>query len=215
MMNPIVSNPYVGQPAARVAPMSEVTQGDQCGGCDEAGETESASNEAREAPHRLVRRELSTEDELALRELKARDTEVRAHEQAHKAAGGQLVTGGPTYEYETGPDGHRYAVGGEVSIEVSPESGDPAATIAKAQAVRRAALAPANPSSTDRQVAARAGAMERDARAEIAKETSAPEGEAETDEPSGDVDSTVATEPSIEPPQSSRSYGTQRLNLHV
>ena len=37
--------------------------------------------------------------------------------------------GGASYEYDNGPDGKRYAVGGEVSIDTSTVSGDPQATI--------------------------------------------------------------------------------------
>ncbi|MBF0266296.1 MAG: hypothetical protein HQL46_13610, partial [Gammaproteobacteria bacterium] len=56
------------------------------------------------------------------------------------------------------------AVGGEVNIDVSGVSGDPQATIQKAQQIRRAATAPAEPSSKDRQVAAEASRMEAEAR---------------------------------------------------
>jgi hypothetical protein len=142
-----------------------------------ADDTDRAGNKEQQGEPGRPRtpQELSTEDELELRELKARDREVRAHEQAHVAAGGQYVTGGPSYEFERGPDGRQYAVGGEVNISVSPER-DPEATIKKAQVIRRAALAPADPSSQDRQVASKASAMEREARAEMAKEATAPEG---------------------------------------
>ena len=44
------------------------------------------------------------------------DREERQHEQAHLSAAGGHARGGPSYQYETGPDGKRYAVGGEVSI---------------------------------------------------------------------------------------------------
>jgi hypothetical protein len=91
--------------------------------------------------------------------LKARDQQVRAHEAAHLAAAGGLARGGASYTYERGPDGVAYAVGGEVSIDTSPVPGNPAATLAKAQQVRAAALAPADPSSQDRSVAAAASAM--------------------------------------------------------
>ena len=94
---------------------------------------------------------------------------MRAHEQAHVAAAGPYARGGPKYEYERGPDSRRYAVGGEVSIDTSPVSRDPEATIQKAQVVKRAALAPAEPSGQDRQVAAEASRMEAEARREIAK----------------------------------------------
>ena len=89
--------------------------------------------------------QLSKEEQQEVAKLKQRDAEVRAHEQAHIAAGGHYVRGGANYEYQTGPDGKRYAVGGEVSIDTSPVPDDPQATITKMQTVRRAALAPAKP----------------------------------------------------------------------
>lgn len=114
--------------------------------------------------------ELSEEEQAEVRELKQRDQEVRRHEQAHKASAGQHASGGPSFEYTTGPDGKRYAVGGEVSIDTSEVSGDPQATIAKMQQIQRAASAPATPSSQDRAVAAQAAASERAARAELAEQ---------------------------------------------
>ncbi len=111
-----------------------------------------------------------TPEELKqIQALKARDREVKAHEQAHMAAGGRYVRGGPSYEYQQGPDGKRYAIGGEVSIDVSPES-DPEETIRKMEVVIKAALAPARPSAQDRAVAARAQAQKAQASAELTKE---------------------------------------------
>jgi len=101
-----------------------------------------------------------------IQELAARDREVRAHEQAHAAIAGSYG-GSPTYTFVRGPDGVSYAVGGEVSIDTSPIPGDPEATIRKAQQLRRAANAPADPSGQDRQVAAQATQMEQEARAEL------------------------------------------------
>jgi hypothetical protein len=114
--------------------------------------------------------ELSEEETKQVEALKARDAEVKAHEQAHVAAAGPYFRGGPNYSYERGPDGNRYAVGGSVQIDTSPVAGDPEATIAKAQTVRRAALAPAEPSSTDQQVAAAASRMEAEAQRELAEQ---------------------------------------------
>ncbi len=102
----------------------------------------------------------------ALNELQTRDREVRAHEAAHKAAGGGLVKGGASYSYERGPDGKLYAVGGEVSIDTSPVAGNPQATLQKANQIRAAALAPAQPSGQDRAVAAQAAVMASKARAD-------------------------------------------------
>ncbi len=112
----------------------------------------------------------SPEERKAVEQLKARDAEVRAHEQAHKGAGGQYVSGGITYRYQTGPDGKQYAVAGEVSIDTSKAPGNPEATIQKARIIRKAANAPAQPSAQDRSVASQATAMEMEAYQELAKQ---------------------------------------------
>lgn len=111
---------------------------------------------------------LSPEEEDEVRKLQARDQEVRAHEEAHKAAAGDLALSGPTYDYETGPDGRDYAVGGEVQIAL--KSGrTPEETVKNAQRARRAALAPAEPSAQDLKVAAEAAQMEAEAMQEATK----------------------------------------------
>jgi hypothetical protein len=102
-----------------------------------------------------------------LADLKARDREVRAHEAAHQAVGGQYA-GAISYVYERGPDGAQYAVGGEVSIDTAPVEGDPQATIEKMRTVRAAALAPAEPSPQDRAVAAQAMQLMLQAQSELA-----------------------------------------------
>ena len=94
---------------------------------------------------------------------------MRTHEAAHKAAAGSFAQGGPVYQYQTGPDGKRYAVGGEVNIDTSKIPNDPEATLQKAQTIRRAANAPAQPSSQDRRVAVQASQLETEARQEIAQ----------------------------------------------
>ena len=109
----------------------------------------------------------SEEERATIAKLRARDREVRAHEQAHAAAAGGLAKGGPSFTYERGPDGRQYAVGGEVNIDSSPVSGDPEATLRKAAQIRAAALAPADPSPQDRAVAASATALEAQARQEL------------------------------------------------
>jgi hypothetical protein len=114
-----------------------------------------------------VNQELSEQELKLLDELQKADTEVRAHEMAHVAAGGQYVTSGAQLEYRKGPDGKRYAVAGEVSIDTSPIPEDPAATVEKMRQVQRAALAPASPSSQDRKVAASASALAAEALSEL------------------------------------------------
>jgi hypothetical protein len=118
-----------------------------------------------------------------VRQLEARDREVRQHEMAHQAAGAGL-TGAVSYSYERGPDGQIYAVGGEVSIDTSAVRGDPRATLERSQAIIRAAMAPAQPSAQDYRVAASARAMAAAARAELARmENSGSEGSGEETEP--------------------------------
>jgi hypothetical protein len=118
----------------------------------------------------IVDQKLSQEEQKELGKLKKIDREVRNHELAHKAAAGGYARGGASFKYVTGADGKRYAVGGHVNIDTSPIPNDPEATIRKAQVVRSAALAPADPSPQDRSVAASAVKMEREALMELREE---------------------------------------------
>ncbi len=106
-----------------------------------------------------------------VQELKLRDQEVRTHEAAHAAVGGQYA-GAPTLEYETGPDGKRYAVAGKVNIDLSKVKDSPQETIAKMEQIQAAALAPAQPSAQDRRVAARAAQIAAQARMDLRIEQS-------------------------------------------
>jgi hypothetical protein len=116
--------------------------------------------------------ELSPEALQQLAKLNARDQDVRAHEAAHMAAGGSLVRGGATYTYQQGPDGKSYAIGGEVTLDTSPVPNNPQATLAKAEQIEAAALAPADPSGQDHAVAAQAAAMASQAAAALARKQS-------------------------------------------
>ena len=98
--------------------------------------------------------------------LQARDRLVRAHEHAHMAAGGGQVAGIARYDYQTGPDGRQYAVGGSVSVVMTSVPGDPEATRRSANAAERAAMAPGGPSGQDFKVAADARRMRARADAE-------------------------------------------------
>ena len=111
---------------------------------------------------------LSSEEQKEIERLERRDREVRSHEQAHARVGGAHVRGGVQLSYETGPDGERYAVDGEVNIDLSPAA-TPQQTASKMRQVRSAALAPANPSGADRAVASLAARRELDARAQAAE----------------------------------------------
>jgi hypothetical protein len=112
---------------------------------------------------------LTEEEQAVVREMKQTDAKVRAHEMAHLAVGGQYASG-PYYEYDKGPDGGLYVVAGEVNIDTSPVPGDPEATIAKANQIRAAALAPSDPSAQDRSVANAAAQMAAKASVEAAKQ---------------------------------------------
>jgi hypothetical protein len=128
------------------------------------GESDRTGKNAENSQH------LSGDELKELTELKARDREVRAHEAAHQAVGGQYA-GAMSFTYQRGPDGAQYAVGGEVSIDLSPVQGDPQATIQKMQTVRAAAMAPAEPSGQDRAVAAQAMQILLQAQSELAAES--------------------------------------------
>jgi hypothetical protein len=133
-----------------------------------------------QAQQRVKEAQQQRQIDLDIRELAARDREVRTHEQAHVAAGGQYA-GAPVYQFERGPNGVNYAVSGEVPISTGEEA-TPEATLQKARIIRRAALAPAEPSPQDRRVAAMASQMEVEARAEIARARTREEEEASTTE---------------------------------
>lgn len=118
-----------------------------------------------------IKEESSIEEmktDLEVSRLQARDKEVRAHEMAHKAVGGGHA-GSISYTYTTGPDGKKYASGGEVPIDTSKEN-TPDATIQKMTQIKRAALAPANPSGADRAIASKAAMIAMKARSEKAKD---------------------------------------------
>lgn len=134
----------------------------------QGGETETTSQAAGKGNPSA--QGLTPEEKKEVEQLKSRDREVRAHEQAHKAVAGPIAIGGPTFEFKEGPDGRQYAVEGEVQLDVSETPNNPAATIRKAQTIGRAALAPAEPSAQDRRVAAEAAALEARARQELVQE---------------------------------------------
>ncbi len=98
---------------------------------------------------------LTAEEKEIIKKLEIIDNEVRLHEQAHLSAAGGLATSGATYTYQQGPNGKKYAVGGEVNIDSSKED-SPEKTISKMERVIAAAMAPAKPSGQDYSVAASA-----------------------------------------------------------
>ena len=135
------------------------------------------ADEAAKADAQVTEESQAADDEAAAAQaelalLKQRDKKVKAHEQAHSSVGGAF-TGTASFSYETGSDGVLYAVDGEVQADLSDVAGDPAATVSKMEQVQRAALAPAEPSLQDRQVAAQAGQQAAAAMSQLAAEHSA------------------------------------------
>ncbi|TPV59135.1 hypothetical protein FJ444_08795 [Aestuariibacter sp. GS-14] len=158
------SSVKLAQPLTYERPQPNQTSQGQSSADQQFNNTEDESTGKEDARERQQQQSEQREVET----LKQRDQEVRAHEQAHASAGGQFA-GSPQFDFQRGPDGQRYAVDGQVSIDISSES-TPEATIRKMQQVRTAALAPAEPSPQDLQVAAEASRIAFDARNEIAKE---------------------------------------------
>lgn len=144
---------------ARTRPETSTSSisGDQASHAEESSLAESKEN---------PQQDFSRQREL--QKLKSIDREVRAHEMAHLSVAGQYATSGASFSFQKGSDGRLYAVSGEVGIDTSAIPGNPQATLRKAQTIMRAALAPANPSPQDRQVAAQASAMAQQARIELA-----------------------------------------------
>lgn len=145
----------VEQSASADSPSNQTSQSDNA-----------EAQQQRQRAEARVEQQKQEQNQEIIRDLSARDREVRAHEQAHAAVGG-IYAGSPSYTFQRGPDGVNYAVGGEVPISL-PQGGDPQRRIVAAEQVRRAALAPAEPSGADRQIAAAATRIALEARAEIA-----------------------------------------------
>lgn len=131
---------------------------------------------------------LTPEQEQEVRELKARDAEVKAHEQAHIAASAGINASAPTYNYQTGPDGVQYAIGGEVNISFS-QGNDPQENLNNAETMKAAALAPADPSSQDLSVASNADKMIQEAKQQIAAKQEEPAANANTSDAAATADS--------------------------
>lgn len=157
-----------------IAEKNEQQNQDQQGAKNSDQEVEEQSNTA-DAEEPTSTEEPSRAEQLqqarVISELQQRDKEVRAHESAHASVGGS-VTGAPSLSYTTGPDGKRYAVEGEVSVDLSTVKGDARATITKMQKVHAAALAPVHPSIQDTRVASTATQIIMAAQSELLAELS-------------------------------------------
>lgn len=164
----VTGEPESGAPFSE-SPLINATKGNEPGDSEPIPEAPRAESPS-VVPSTNTSGRLSEAELRQISVLSARDDEVRAHEQQHQAVGGQYA-GSASFSYTTGPDGVKYAVGGEVGIDISPVANDPRATIEKMRVVRAAALAPAEPSSQDRAVAAEATRLMLQAQAELAQQS--------------------------------------------
>ncbi|SDT92172.1 putative metalloprotease CJM1_0395 family protein [Halopseudomonas salegens] len=167
-----ISPAGVGTSSASSPPTNTEREGDGDAEAARAAELEQRAASAEAEMQRLLQQEIRT--------LAQRDREVRAHEQSHLAVGGQYA-GPVSYDFQRGPDGRQYAVGGSVAIDVSPVANNPEATLQKMQQVQRAALAPAEPSPQDLAVAAQAAQQAAASRAELAQESLSTDADDEDD----------------------------------
>ena len=158
----------LGQEQEQGAEKSQAQGQGQVQGQETQTKDQESKPSSSQTPKGIDGQELTEEEQQKVKEMKERDEEVRVHENAHKSAGGQYAAA-PTYTYETGPDGKRYITDGEVSIDIGEEK-DPQDTIEKMQIVKRAAMAPAEPSGQDRKVYQEANQKEAAARQELAED---------------------------------------------
>ena len=200
-----LANDVIGNGSGRNAGNNENSEqgSDQGSGensADSKQDRDSTSNSQKSDAEVIAEKEV-------IRSLESRDKEVRNHERAHASVGGSH-TGAPTYSYETGPDGKKYAVEGEVSVDLTSVAGDPKETIAKMKQVQAAALAPADPSSQDIQVAASAASIILEAQSELIKANANAEN-AEDEVRSGDLyrnKSSLQSDESVSNNESSKAF---------
>ncbi|WP_269533482.1 putative metalloprotease CJM1_0395 family protein [Chitinimonas sp. BJYL2] len=188
------------------------TPGCSCSLCspapvDTASKLEEPGKLSTESTRVKLGSELSSEEEQQIAKLRARDRQVRQHEQAHMAAAAGLAVSAPSYTYQRGPDGVSYAIGGEVSIDVSPGR-TPEETLEKAQQIERAALAPKDPSGQDQAVAAQARQMAQEARIELSTQDKEEAGAANADPAS--TASASAQQDDTRSNRASRAYAAQQ-----
>jgi hypothetical protein len=134
-------------------------------------EVDAAGQEGNSSSQASGVKKFTIAEQRQVAELQQIDRNVRAHEQAHISAGRGVVTSAANFSYTYGPDGKRYAVGGEVGIDTSAEK-KPEANIDKGMRIQAAALAPKDPSSQDYQVASVGKRLEAQGRSDLAQQNS-------------------------------------------
>ncbi|HOP62134.1 MAG TPA: putative metalloprotease CJM1_0395 family protein [Spirochaetota bacterium] len=110
--------------------------------------------------------EQDSSEQRVTEQLKARDREVRQHEAAHSRSPELIKVGATRFDYTIGPDGKAYATGGKVTLSTG-SARTPEEALSKAEALKKAAMAPGEPSSKDFQAMNAAVAMEHEARNRI------------------------------------------------
>lgn len=91
--------------------------------------------------------DLDPAEKAIVAQLQSRDSAVKQEEKAHAAAAGPYGSA-PQYEYQIGPDGKAYAIGGHVDVGVSM-TGSAADRDRALATLQNAALAPNAPSGAD------------------------------------------------------------------
>ena len=91
--------------------------------------------------------DLDPAEKAVVAQLQSRDSAVKQEEKAHAVAAGPYGSA-PQYEYQIGPDGKAYAIGGHVDVSVSM-TGSAADRDRALATLQNAALAPNAPSGAD------------------------------------------------------------------
>ena len=108
----------------------------------------------------------NSDEQRVVDKLQIRDREVRAHEMSHGIDPNLIKIGSAQFDYTIGPDGKAYATGGKVTLATgNPTS--PEDAVDKAQALKKASMAPGNPSPQDFQALNAAISMEAEAQSNI------------------------------------------------
>ena len=114
----------------------------------------------------IIRRENindpNSDEQRIVDKLQIRDREVKAHEMAHGTDPNLIKIGSTQFDYTIGPDGKAYATGGKVTLSTGNPSSPEDAAI-KAQALKKASMAPGTPSPQDFQALNAAISMEAEA----------------------------------------------------
>lgn len=165
----------VRRPLGGARAQSEVAEsaGDAAGGGVGEAPQDAASSEAtrpRPAEDRAaVQQDAAAQARQAeVARLRGQERDVRRH-QVFKAAVGGAYVSAASYQFDIGPDGHRYIVGGESPLDLSPVENNPRATIQKMQRVRAAATLGIRPTRADRNATFVSVRTEGSARSQIAR----------------------------------------------